>query len=81
MNRLLFKHVNKTYGGYEYVEVDLTHKVFATGTSRAHMGHGQGSVLETCVSKKKDLSDITDTLTVQGYTEVNNIREFHDNLK
>lgn len=64
--------LNKTYGGYTYVEIDTVNKVYAQGNSSAHRGHGTGPKIESYVSKAKDLKDAVHYLP-EAFKEVESL--------
>lgn len=74
--KLLYKKIDKTYGGYDYVEVDTEARVYAKGCSRAHRGHGKGRQVIVEVSRKRDLTNVMGTLALEGYDLIKNMYLF-----
>lgn len=83
---ILFKYRKNKQGQYKYTEVDTINKAYATGNSGAHSGHGDifkagGSWVDTNVSTAKALKDIQLDLKSQGFKEVDNMHEYHEQLQ
>jgi len=64
----IVKKLDKTYGGYEYVEYDAERKVFKSGQTRAHRGHYPAPRLFIEVATLKELDSVEQQLIEQGFT-------------
>lgn len=69
MENIIIKKINKTYGGYDYLEFNQETKEYTTGNSRAHMGHGRNYIMIT-TSTKKELKEKESLLITLGYKEI-----------
>ena len=80
---VLIKKIDKTYGGYDYVEIDTINKVYSTGSSRAHQGHGHsykagGEWLDIKVSTNKELKQQVEDIKRQGFKDIGNMRKYQN---
>lgn len=71
---ILVKKIDKTYGGYTYIEFNPITKLYAKGNSRSHSGHGHVSV-EIYVTTNTALTNALKDLEREDYTKVNNMRD------
>lgn len=69
MENIIIRKINKTYGGYEYIEFNQETKEYTTGNSSAHMGHGRDYIMIT-TSTKKELKEKEQQLLTRGYKEI-----------
>ena len=57
MNTLFFV-IDKTYGGYDYIEVNHERQLYITGNTRAHKGHLTARHLLAELKTKKQLKEL-----------------------
>ncbi|WNM50502.1 hypothetical protein Alsa1_CDS0152 [Staphylococcus phage Alsa_1] len=69
MENIIVKKIDKTYGGYDYLEFNQETREYTTGNSRAHMGHGRDYIMIT-TSTKKELKEKEQQLLTRGYKEI-----------
>ena len=69
MENIIVKKIDKTYGGYDYLEFNQEKKEYTTGNSQAHMGHGRNYIMIT-TSTKKELKEKESLLITLGYKEI-----------
>lgn len=82
---ILVKKRDKTYGGYDYLEVDTENKVYSTGCTRGHAGHGFRHKagyehMEIPVNTNRALNDQIETIANQGYNKVDSMYKYHRDL-
>lgn len=66
----IVKKLDKTYGGYDYVEYDTEKKVYKTGQTRAHRGHySLANSTEIEVRTLRELKELKAQLESRGYKE------------
>ena len=56
MNTIVYK-IDKTYGGYDYVEYNPEKNIYKTGNTRAHAGHWDFRYLEVEVATLRELKN------------------------
>ncbi len=66
---VILKRIDKTFGGYDFVEFNQANKMYSIGNSRAMEGHGY-SLFETVVTSKKELDKIIRQLESNNYEKV-----------
>src|SRR5690625_1345033 len=67
---IIVKKLNKTYDGYDYVEIDNENKCFKEGQTRAHKGFWYNNALTIDVRTNKDLRYVIDQLLRKAYDHV-----------
>lgn len=80
---ILIRRIDKTWGGYDYIEIDTHDKVYSQGNSSGHRGHGyssktnDGTWLNVNVTTLKELKNIISDLENQNFTKINSMYEYH----
>ncbi|WNM50745.1 hypothetical protein Alsa2_CDS0131 [Staphylococcus phage Alsa_2] len=69
MENIIVKKIDKTYGGYDYLEFNQETREYTTGNSRAHMGHASNNFPIT-VGTKKELNQRIEMIQLAGYKEI-----------
>ena len=67
---IIIRKLDKTYGGYDYVEIDNENKCFKEGQTRAHKGFWDNNALTIDVRTNKDLRYVIDQLLGKAYDHV-----------
>ena len=83
---ITYKKLNKTYGGYDYLEIDTDRKVYSTGCSRGHRGHGSSTLcknewMQVKVPTVRELEEQIRRVNMMGFTDVGSMYEYHEGLK